>query len=212
MTRRVFHCTMLASTQDGEDDLQRRRLIQGICALGVGYPTLSSSQEPGASDPPTSGDRLVVAYGSRAGELITPETLEIGKKQELAFPQDPTSGVVRSGTRLNQLVVTRVPLEGMTEQTRERAAGDVVAYSGVCSHTGCDVTDWNREFARFQCPCHESQFDPSDAARVVGGPAPWPLAALPLTLVDGVVTVARGFEGRVGSQQPGLDPFGGLSL
>ena len=194
------------------DELQRRRLLQGICAFGVGYPALAPSQEPGASDPPTPGDRLVVAYGARAGTPITPDMLAIGKKQELAFPQDPTTGIVRNGTRLNQLVVTRVPLESLTELTRERAAGDVVAYSGVCSHTGCDVTDWNAEFARFQCPCHESQFDPRDAARVVGGPAPWPLAALPLTLVDGVVTVARAFEGRVGFQQPGLDPFGGPGL
>jgi rieske iron-sulfur protein len=173
---------------------------------------IASSQEPGANDPPTEGDRLVVAYGARAGELITPDSLELGHKQEFAFPQDPTTGVVRSGTRLNQLVVIRVPPESFSEQTRERAAGDVVAYSGVCSHTGCDVTDWKADLARFQCPCHESQFDPADAARVVGGPAPWPLAALPLKLVDGVITVARGFEGRLGFMQPGLDPFGGPGI
>ena len=190
--------------------MQRRRLIQGICALGVAYVPHARTQEPGANDPPSNGDRLVIAYGARAGTIITPETLEIGQKQELAFPQDPLTGVVRNGTRLNQLVVTRVPIESLTEQTRERAAGDIVAYSGVCSHTGCDVTDWDADTARFQCPCHESQFDPSDAARVVGGPAPWPLAALPLRLVEGIVTVARSFEGRVGFQQPGLDPFGGF--
>lgn len=178
----------------------------------MGYSTLAPSQEPGASDPPTEGDRLVIAYGARAGEIIVPDTLAAAAKQEIAFPQDPSTGVVRNGTRLNQLIVVRMPLDALSEQTKERAAGDVVAYSGVCSHTGCDVTDWNAEFFRFQCPCHESQFDPSDAARVVGGPAPWPLAALPLKLVDGVVTVARGFEGRVGFQQPGLDPFGGLGI
>ena len=60
---------------------------------------------------------------------------------------------------------------------------------------------------RFKCPCHESEFDPSDGARVVGGPAPWQLAALPLKLVDGVLAVAGPFEGRVGFQPPGLDPF-----
>jgi Rieske Fe-S protein len=206
----MFHCKMALRARNGETALQRRRLIQSICALGMGYPAISPSQEAGASDPPTEGDLLVVAYGARAGEVITPELLEPGKKQELAFPQDPATGVVRNGTRLNQLIVTRVPVESLSEQTRQRAAAGVVAYSGVCSHTGCDVTDWNAEFARFQCPCHESQFDPSDAARVVGGPAPWPLAALPLKLVDGVVTVARAFEGRVGFQQPGLDPFGGI--
>jgi Rieske Fe-S protein len=115
---------------------------------------------------------------------------------------------VRNGTRLNQLIVTRVAVEQLSDTTRGRSAEGIVAYSGVCSHTGCDVTDWNAEFARFQCPCHESQYDPADGARVVGGPAPWPLAALPLQLVDGQLIVAGTFEGRVGFQQPGLDPFG----
>jgi len=115
---------------------------------------------------------------------------------------------VRSGSRLNQVVLIRVDPARMSEDTATRSINGLVAYSGVCSHTGCDVTDWNSEFLRFQCPCHESQFDPADGARVVGGPAPWQLAALPLKDIDGHVGVAGEFEGRVGFQQPGLSPFG----
>ena len=48
-----------------------------------------------------------------------------------------------------------------------------------------------------------------DAARVVSGPAPWQLAALPLKIVDGALTIAGPFEGQVGFAQPGLDPFNG---
>jgi len=106
------------------------------------------------------------------------------------------------------VVLIRVDPARMSEETAARSINGLVAYSGVCSHTGCDVTDWNREFLRFQCPCHESQFDPADGARVVGGPAPWQLAALPLTAIDGNVGVAGEFEGRLGFQQPGLSPFG----
>ena len=40
----------------------------------------------------------------------------------------------------------------------------IVAYSGVCTHTGCDVTDWFPDVRRFKCPCHESEFDPADGA------------------------------------------------
>jgi Rieske Fe-S protein len=109
---------------------------------------------------------------------------------------------------LNQLIVVRLPPEKLTPETAARAADGVVAYSGVCTHTGCDVTDWFGDVLRFKCPCHESEFDPSDGARVVGGPAPWQLAALPLKLVDGALAVAAPFEGRVGFQPPGLDPFG----
>jgi len=109
---------------------------------------------------------------------------------------------------MHQLVLIRLDPATLTPGTLARSANGVVAYSGMCSHTGCDVTDWNADIMRFQCPCHESQFDPRDGARVVGGPAPWQLAALPLKEVDGKLAVAAPFEGRLGFQQPGLSPFG----
>ena len=125
------------------------------------------------------------AYGDRAGQVIAPADVVLGAKQLLAYPLHPATRRIRDGSRLNQLIVVRLPPEKLTEETRARAADGVVAYSGVCTHTGCDVTDWYGDVLRFKCPCHESEFDPSDGARVVGGPAPWQLAALPLKLVDG---------------------------
>ena len=121
---------------------------------------------------------------------------------------DPDTETARDGSRLNQILLVRLDPSWLSEETLARSVDGIVAYSGVCSHTGCDVTDWNDEAHRFQCPCHESQFDPSDSARVVGGPAPWQLAALPLKVLDGRLVVAGSFEGRVGFQQPGLNPFG----
>jgi Rieske Fe-S protein len=97
-----------------------------------------------------------------------------------------------------------MPPEKPTDETRARAADGVVAYSGVCTHTAA-TSGLVRRLAALKCPCHESEFDPGDGARVVGGPAPLPLAALPLKLVDGALVVAGPFEGRVGFQA--LDPF-----
>src|SRR5690606_25184664 len=125
-----------------------------------------------------------------------------------AFPQDRATQRVRDGSRLNQLVVVRLAADKLTAETAARAVDGIVAYSGVCTHTGCDVTDWYDDVLRFKCPCHESEFDPSDGARVIGGPAPSPLAALPLKMVDGTLTVAGAFVGTVGFAQPGFDSFG----
>lgn len=190
--------------------LGRRRILKCLCGLGAGIAAVARAQtgDTPESEPPRAGDWIVFAYGDREGSLITPADLEVGAKQIFAYPQDPLTGITRSGTRLNELIVAKVDPATMSEQTLARSAEGVVAYSGVCSHTGCDVTDWNAEASRFQCPCHESQYDPSDGARVVGGPAPWQLAALPLKLVDGKLAAAGEFEGRVGFLQPGLDPFG----
>lgn len=196
--------------------VRRRRLIGGLCALGLGLPAIGRAQSGGAqgggeqSSAPREGDRLGFAYGERMGEPVAPADLTIGEAQILVFPIDPETGLLRNTNRLNQTLLVRLDPAILSEQTRARAVEGIVAYSGVCTHTGCDVVDWHAEQSRFKCPCHESEFDPSDAARVIGGPAPWQLAALPLKLLDGLITVAGGFEGRLGFQQPGLDPFGGI--
>lgn len=193
------------------NSFQRRGILKSLCALGLGVVRAARSQtsdSEAAALPPQDDDLLAYAFGQREGQVIEPADLAIGETQVFAFAMDPVTRVMRNASRLNQIVLVRLDPDWLTEPTRGRAAGGIVAYSGVCTHTGCDITDWNAQFNRFQCPCHESQFDPSDGARVVGGPAPWQLAAVPLKLVDGRVKVAGGFIGRVGFQQPGLDPFG----
>jgi len=191
--------------------IRRRGVLRGLCALGLGLSRIGpgdAADPEAAMAPPQEHDLLVFAFGDREGQVIVLQDLMLGSPQVFAYPMEPETQIVRNGTRLNQILLVRLDPDWLSEQTRARAADGVVAYSGVCSHTGCDITDWDEEAHRFQCPCHESQFDPSDGARVVGGPAPWQLAALPLKLVDGRLAVAGEFEGRVGFQQPGLDPFG----
>jgi Rieske Fe-S protein len=185
---------------------QRRRVLKACCGLALcASASARGDDNEDAATPPQPGDALVFAYGDRAGQVLAPADVVLGAKQILAYPMKPETRRVRDGTRLNQLVVVRLPPEKLVDATRARAADGVVAYSGVCTHTGCDVTDWFGDSLRFKCPCHESEFDPGDGARVVGGPAPLPLAALPLKLLDGALVVAGPFEGRVGFQA--LDPF-----
>lgn len=179
--------------------------------MGLGLPGSGRSQVSGSSsggDPPQENDLFVFAFGERERQIVAPGDLTLGEPQVFAWPMDPVTKAVRDGSRLNQILLIRLDPAWLSDVTRARSVEGIVAYSGVCSHTGCDVTDWNAEANRFQCPCHESQFDPSDGARVVGGPAPWQLAALPLKLLEGRLAVAGAFEGRVGFLQPGLDPFG----
>jgi len=81
--------------------------------------------------------------------------------------------------------------------TKTRAAAGVVAYTAICTHTGCDVTDWLPDEGMLYCPCHFSKYDPKDGAAVVDGPAPRPLPALPLKVADGQLVVAGAFTARV---------------
>jgi rieske iron-sulfur protein len=189
-------------------DLKRRRVLQACCGFALASRALA--QAVGDESLPAVDDALGFAYGDRAGQPIAPADVAVGAKQTLAYPLDPKTMRMRDGSRLNQLIVVRLDPAKFSPDTLARAADGIVAYSGVCTHTGCDVTDWFGDVQRFKCPCHESEFDPSDGARVVGGPAPWQLAALPLKIVDGALLVAGPFVGRVGFAPPGADPFNPL--
>lgn len=116
----------------------------------------------------------------------------------MAWALDPAEGIVRSGTRLNQILLLRLDPETLSADTRSRAAGGVVAYTAICTHQGCDVQDWLPDSSSLYCACHESSFDPRDGAKVVDGPAPRALPALPLKVVDGKLVVAKPFTSRVG--------------
>jgi Rieske Fe-S protein len=111
---------------------------------------------------------------------------------------DPADGTVRSGSRLNRVLLLRLDPDRLAPETRDRAAEGVVAYTAICTHTGCEVTEWLVDEQLLQCVCHASKFDPTDGARVVEGPAPRTLPALPLALEGGRLVVARPFTSRVG--------------
>ena len=171
-------------------------------SLSLARPLRASAQEPDpAQGRPQQHDRFVFALGSRAGEVVAPDDVVLGEPQLFAYPMDPTTAVVRDGSRLSQVMLVRLDPSDLTDETLARAADGIVAYSGVCSHTGCDVTEWLSGPRMLLCPCHDSEFDPADAARVDIGPAPRRLAALPLDIVDGALVAAGSFLGRVGAAE-----------
>jgi rieske iron-sulfur protein len=169
--------------------IDRRALL--LAGFGLAFEQIDQS-----SGRPKAGDLLVKA-GDATKKALTPRDIQAGAAQTLAWPMDPTDGVVRSASRLNQVILLRLDAETLTADTRARSADGVVAYSAICTHTGCDVDDWEPAGRLLACQCHFSQFDPRDGAKVVDGPAPRPLPALPLKIVDGVLVVAQPFTAAI---------------
>ena len=64
-------------------------------------------------------------------------------------------------------------------------AGEVVAFSAVCTHQGCTVAPQGGEF---DCPCHGSRFNGS-TGDVLQGPASTPLTKLTATVSGSKVTI-----------------------
>ena len=179
----------------------RRALLAagvGLC-VGLTAGTTDAQSDP-AHDRPQEGD-LLVRVGDAAPTPLTPDNIPLGAGQVLGWPMDPVGNVVRDGSRLNKVLLLRLDPAVLEPPTGGRAADGVVAYSAICPHTGCEVVSWYPDRQILECPCHNSQYDPKAGARVIGGPSPRGLAALPLRITDGKLTVARPFIGRLGIQQ-----------
>lgn len=181
----------------------RRAVLEPAVALAVALPLRGLAQASAKPEKlrPQPGDRLVFAFGPREGEQLRSDDLTMGERPLAAWPKSPDDGVVRDGSRLNRVLVMRLDPATLSDKTAKGAADGIVAYSNVCTHTGCDVEGWNEETRRPVCPCHESEFELTDGARVVTGPAPKPLAMLPLEIADGDLRVAGKFTRRVGFQR-----------
>ena len=172
--------------------------IAGVSLAMGGQP--ASAQSAAARLRPQDGDFLVRADSTDLSPL-TPPSLPLGGAQMLALPYDPVSKTVRDGSRLNRILLLRLDPAGMNALTTQRAAEGVVAYSAVCPHTGCEVTAWHPDTQILECPCHNSQYDPKAGGRLIAGPSPRGLAALPLRIEDGNLVVAHEFVGKLGMQQ-----------
>ena len=186
--------------RSGARAISRRSVFKMGLATGMAVPMSALGQAPNRLRP-QPGDQLVFEEGPNQDALVRPELLDIEQKPLSALARDPETEVLRDGSRLNRVMITRIDTAKMSERYRSNAADGVIAYSAICTHTGCDVINWDEGQLRMACPCHESQFDIYDGGKVVGGPAPRPLAMLPLEVVEGIVLVAAAFRGRVGFTQ-----------
>ncbi len=81
---------------------------------------------------------------ARARFRSKPKDIPIGGPPALAWPMDPVGKLVRSGSRLNKVLLVRLDPATLVGATRERAADGVVGYSAICPHAGCEVSVWVR--------------------------------------------------------------------
>ena len=181
--------------------LGRRALLKGVLGAGLALPMVENSvmavpEKPPEAQRPQPGDQLVFFSGDHQGEVINAADVKQGEYLIIALPKDPVSGVIRSDSRLNRVTLARVDPDKFKEVSKTYAAGDIVAFSAVCTHGGCLVNLWRNN--SLYCPCHYSRFNPWDRGRVVSGPARRRLAALPIAVKEGKLIVTNGFTGKVG--------------
>jgi Rieske Fe-S protein len=112
---------------------------------------------------------------------------------------DPATRTLRDGSRLNKILLIRLPLESLAADHPARRSAGVLAFSAICTHQGCVVSGYLPAEHNLMCPCHFSKFDVLDSGHVAGGPAPRPLPTLGLALAGKELVLTSGF-----SETPGV--------
>jgi len=85
------------------------------------------------------------------------------------------------------------------EDKKDWSYQGIVAYSKICTHVGCPVALYEQQTHHLLCPCHQSQFDVSDGAKVIFGPASRPLPQLPIAIdAEGYLVAKSDFLEPVG--------------
>ena len=153
-----------------------------------------------ASDPAKAGDLLLHQDGPNQSKPVKASELRVGMAV-WAVAVDPKTKKPRDATK-GGVVLVKLASGKIQASSKPNAAGDIVAYSSVCTHQGCpakEIGSIGQGTGNIICTCHGSIYDPADNATVLGGPAPKRLPALPIKLDGGGQVVAKaGFTGRIG--------------
>ncbi|GGR69002.1 cytochrome Complex iron-sulfur subunit [Deinococcus seoulensis] len=163
-----------------------------VSALGTANPIFRLTPDKA---PPVKGDVLVHASESKEGQPI--KVSDLSDQLVRAWPMGKDkdgNNVIRKGDPNNILALYRFPKGQLVEPTKLDATvdGEIVAYSDICTHAGCSVSDSDQGDG-MKCPCHSGQYDPKRGCKVTGGPPPRPLAQLPIKLEGEQLVVADFF-------------------
>lgn len=179
---------------------ERRTVLKAALGAGVGLllPEPACAQTDPRNLRPQAGDGFVHSTGAKKGAAVAPGDVPLGGPHVSAWAKHAESGVVRDGSRLNEVLLVRFDPNDLTDAARANAPHGYVAFSAICTHAACSDWAWDAEKKLLKCPCHYSEFDPRDDARVVVGPATRRQPRLPLKIESGALVVAGAFVGRVG--------------
>jgi rieske iron-sulfur protein len=134
--------------------------------------------------------QLVDADAENNFKPLRPSDLKPGKPM-LVYPFDVNAAAPKNESRLNKLVLMKLPEDQMAPETKARSASGVVAYSGICTHQGCEVKTWIAKESALVCFCHASKFALLDGGKVITGPATRALPSVALTMDGEFLAIAK---------------------
>jgi cytochrome b6-f complex iron-sulfur subunit len=164
--------------------MKRRDFINwiGVSTLASSLPVAIAACTPSASDSEPASASSAPSSPAPATSATSNPTVNPAADPTAEFtPVGTTTELTEKGFLLNEgdfsepVIVIQDPA----------AAGQFIALSAKCTHTGCTVA-WQEDL--FACPCHGSKFNPDGS--VVSGPAQAPLEGYSVKTEGETVLVA----------------------
>ncbi|NDC13233.1 MAG: ubiquinol-cytochrome C reductase, partial [Actinobacteria bacterium] len=117
-----------------------------------------------------AGVRLVTDPGDRP---IKPSDLEVGGVAQVqpAFPAGKKRKLEDIAKDSVLLIRVRPEEFNLDPERLSWTHEGIIAFSKICSHMGCAVALYEQTTKHLLCPCHQSTFDVTRAAKVIFGPA-----------------------------------------
>ena len=195
-------------TQGEASGLGRRSIIKRSLGLALGLVGLSPivllrdlGPVPGKSLEETSwkaGTRLVSDPQNRP---IKASDLEVGAVAQVlpALPEGKERTLEDIGKDAVLLIRLRPEEFNLDAERLGWTHEGIIAFSKICSHMGCAIALYEQQTKHLLCPCHQSTFDVTRAAKVIFGPAARPLPQLPITVdAEGYLVAKAPFNEPVG--------------
>ena len=176
----------------------RRDMLKGACgvlgatavmSVGGSLPVFAEPQK----DAPQVGDVFVFNDGPKKGNIVMVDDVVLDANPLTVQAKAP-NGAVRDGENFTVLLYrvakNKVPADMATD-----TIDGVMAYSAVCTHQGCMITDIHKPSDAvnafgFICPCHDAIFDPLQAGKNTGGATSATLAYFPIKSDGGKIVVS----------------------
>ena len=184
------------------NSVARRQILQGLAiAGGLAAAGPALAQGGAAAMAPQPGDFLVSDLGTTP---LTPNNIRLDGRPFHGWAMSP-EGVVRKANYINKVQLFRYDVAELPEESPGREAEGVIALSVICTHAGCEASEWIGELTLIACPCHGSAFSPKADGAVDMGPALRKLPQLRLALADGRLVVTESWDSYVGGDEIGAD-------
>ncbi len=149
----------------------RRNFLWGLVAGGLGMLGI------------TLAGRVIHLGGDDSGTSTLPSGSTSNSGSTQTTPSSGSSNAIAQASQVptNSAVTFTIPSNGDPGVLVHLKNGKFACFDATCTHAGCPVS-FDSGSGLLICPCHGAEFDPSNNAAVVNGPAQSPLTSVPINV------------------------------